>query len=315
VNAQRAQLSVIIVSWNGWQVMNECLRSLFAQNLAQPPEVIVIDNGSGDGSAQLVRDHFPDVLLHRFETNRGHTKAVNFGFAMARGELVLLLDQDTELLPGCVPKLLAFMRERPDVSMVAPRTFNTDGTTQESARALPTPMSAIFGRQSTLTRLWPSNPFSRGYLMREHLGARVPFRVEQIGGACMLFRREVLERAGPWDESYFGYWVDTDWCCRLKALGLAIYCVPDAHIVHHEGNARRKRKSVNRIWMFHCGAWQLYTRWHTFGPLDPRAILAGAALGAHAVMQLAINAAKSRAGTEPAGELLLKRREPDGQQG
>jgi GT2 family glycosyltransferase len=191
--------------------------------------------------------------------------------------------------------------------MVAPRTLNSDGSVQESARALPTPMSALFGRQSTLTRLWPSNPFSRAYLMREHLEERGPFRVEQIGGACMLFRRDLLDRAGLWDESYFGYWVDTDWCYRLKSLDIPIYCLPDARIVHHEGNARHKRKSAHRIWMFHYGAWRLYTRWRTFGWLDPRAILAGLGLGARALMHLALNATKERAVAKSSAALTGRR--------
>ena len=154
----------------------------------------------------------------------------------------MLLDSDTELDRDCLGHLVGFLASRPDIDLVAPRTLNTDGTVQESARNLPGPMAALFGRQSTLTRWFPGNPMSRRYLARQHLDAAGPFEVQQVGGACMAFRRSLLAEVGTWDERYRGYWVDTDWCCRLGAAGRRIACLPSARLVHHESNARGKRK-------------------------------------------------------------------------
>ncbi len=282
-------LSVIIVNWNGWGVLKDCLASLYRSNLPATTEVIVIDNASTDGTPQRIREFYPRVDLRCFGKNLGHTKAVNYGFALARGEFILLLDSDTVLIDDCVERLISFIRQRPDLYLVAPRTFNSDGSIQESARNLPSPMSGLFGRQSALTRLFPDNPISRRYLARQHLSATEPFAVEQIGGACMFLRRELLEKVGPWDERYFAYWVDTDWCFRLKAHGLPIFCIPAARIIHHESNARGKAKSAHRIWIFHYGAWLLYSRWRTFGPLDPRSVLAGLALLTRTLQQMAQN--------------------------
>lgn len=283
------KVSVVIVSWNGWAKLHTCLRSIYGGCLPSA-QVIVIDNDSADGTPKRVREFFPRVELHRNRTNLGHTKAINQGFLLARGEYILVLDPDTELAADCIEGLVEFLDARPEVAMVAPRTFNSDGTVQETARNFPGISSGLFGRQSMLTRLLSGNRFSARYLARDHLDASEPFQVEQIGGACMFFRRELIRLAGLWDEGYFAYWVDTDWCRSVSQKGLPIYCVPSARMIHHEGNARRKRKSARRIWLFHYGAYRYYTKWHCRGPWDPRAMFAGAMLAVRGVLQIALNA-------------------------
>jgi N-acetylglucosaminyl-diphospho-decaprenol L-rhamnosyltransferase len=285
---QPVTLSVLIVSWNNWAKLNVCLSSIYSGTVI-PSEIIVIDNDSKDGTPLKLEQTFPEVKLHRNDTNIGHTKGVNLGLRQARGEYVLVLDHDTELAPDCIDRMLEFMRARKDVEMVAPRTFNTDGTVQESARNFPGILSGLFGRQSTLTRILPDNLISKKYLARDFIDSTEPFPVEQIGGACMLFRHSLLDRIGPWDERYIGYWVDTDWCKSVGAENINIYCVPSAHLIHHEGNARHKRKTPHRIWIFHRGAYQYYTKWHTRGTWDPRSIFAGIMLAARALLQIATN--------------------------
>ena len=166
-------------------------------------------------------------------------------------------------------------------------TFKTPPRVQETARGFPGALNGIFGRQSTLTRLFPNNPFARRYLARDHLDATAPFEVDQIGGAFMLFRGAVLREVGLLDEGYFLYWDDTDWCHRARAQGKRIFCVPRATMFHHENNARGKRKRPARIWRFHYGAHRVYTRWQTRGYWDPRAILAGIALFGRALVLIA----------------------------
>jgi GT2 family glycosyltransferase len=285
---QPATLSVLIVSWNNWAKLSVCLSSIY-RNTVLPYETIVIDNDSKDGTPIKLEQMFPEVKLHRNDTNIGHTKGVNLGLKQAQGEYILVLDHDTELAPDCIEKMLEFMHVRKDVAMVAPRTFNTDGSIQESARNFPGMLSGLFGRQSTLTRIFPDNSISKRYLARDFIDSTEPFRVEQIGGACMLFRHSLLDRIGPWDERYIGYWVDTDWCKSVGADNLNIYCVPSAHLIHHEGNARNKRKTPHRIWIFHRGAYQYYTKWHTWGTWDPRSIFAGIMLSARALLQIGRN--------------------------
>lgn len=305
-DAARPTLSIVIVSWNEWPKLELCLTSIY-DNTSCDIEVLVVDNGSADRTPELVRQHFPKVDLHCNIRNQGASKALNVGFARARGEFVLKLDADTELLPGCLDRLLDFLRRHPEVDVVGPRTLNTDGTIQETARGFPGALSGIFGRQSTLTRWFPNNPISRRYLARDFLKATEPFEVDQVGGAFMLFRRRILTEIGYLDEGYYHYWDDTDWCFRMRAAGRRLFCVPAARAYHHEGNARGKRKRPKRIWMFHYNAYRFYTRWRTLGYWDPRSIFAGIALLARALllmsyhmMPLVWSAASSEASTKRA---------------
>jgi N-acetylglucosaminyl-diphospho-decaprenol L-rhamnosyltransferase len=251
--------------------------------------VLVFYNASTDGTADNVEREFPRARVIRSPQNVGHTRGFNRSIVHARGEYVLLLDSDTELARDAIERTVDFLGSRNDVGLVAPRTLNTDGSVQESARRFPRPINGLFGRQSLLTRLFPGNPLSRRYLQTDRISAEEPFEVEQISGACMLFRRELVNQAGLWDEGYFAYWVDSDWCFRIQQRGWKVYCVPSAIIVHHEQNHRGRKKSPRRIWMFHYGAYRFYTKNMTWGVLDPRAVGAGIALGAHGVFQLIQN--------------------------
>jgi GT2 family glycosyltransferase len=282
-------VSAIIVSWNDWAKISACLESLHAQK-GPDIEIIVINNNSQDGTAEHIAQRFPQVRLIHNATNVGHTRAINQGFTLANGRYVLVLDSDTEINADCVRLLTEFLEQQPDAAMVAPRTFNTDGSVQESARNFPGMMSGLLGRQSLLTQLFPNNAFSRSYLARDFINATEPFKVQQIGGACMFFKRELLEIVGPWDNRYLGYFVDTDWCRTTHSMGLGIYCLPAAKIIHHEGNSRLKRKTPARIWNFNSGAYRYYTKWNTFGYWDPRSIFAGAMLLSRACIQIVANA-------------------------
>ena len=119
----------------------------------------------------------------------------------------------------------------------------------------------------------------RRYLQREFRDAALPFRAESVASSCMYFRKSLVDRLGEWDEGYYGYFVDTDWCYRLSRHGVQVYCVPAARIVHHEQNSSKRKRGASRIWMFHRSALRFYRKNHTFGWMDPRAILAASSVG------------------------------------
>jgi len=274
-------LSILILNWNGWLDIKRCLESIRISNFTDH-EIIVIDNASTDGSVEKLRTNFPETRVYVNQVNVGCTRAINQGFGHIRGKYTLLLDEDTELAPETVSKLMSFMARRQDVSVAAPRTFNADGNIQESARNFPSFMSGLFGRQSLLSRVFPNNPFTKRYLQRDKLGASEPFQVEQISAACMIFPRSLIDETGPWDEKYFAYWGDTDWCMQLSKMGKKIFCVPEASIIHHEKNRSGRKKNPLRIWVFHWGAFRLYRKHYTFGIFDPRSIMALIALSIRA---------------------------------
>ena len=282
-------LTVFTITWNGWADTRRCLQSVLDSTLP-PHEIVVIDNHSEDGTPAHIARLFPQVKLVCNSENVGHTRAVNQGLAIAAAEYILLLDSDTELAPNAPALLLEYLEQHPEVGIVAPRTYNTDGSIQLSARRFPSAINGLFGRQSLLTRWFPNNRFSRRYLQSDELATTVPYDVEQVSAACMLFRRMLSQTVGPWDERYFAYWVDTDWCYRVRERGWKIACVPRASVVHHEQNRSGKRKSPRRIWMFHYGAYRFYRKTRTKGAFDPRAVAAMVALTVRGLFQLAQNA-------------------------
>jgi N-acetylglucosaminyl-diphospho-decaprenol L-rhamnosyltransferase len=291
--AMPTQVSVLTVSWNAWHDLERCLRAVF--DAAVPGmEVIVIDNGSSDGTLQSLRQTFPSVRVHANAQNMGLPRAVNQGLSLAVGEYVMLLDSDTEVRPHTIACLLEFMTNQLDVDVVAPRILTPEGQIEESARSLPSWINGLFGRQSILTRLFPRNPFSVRYLGRQNLNTSVPFQVEQVSAACMFIRRSLIAEIGPWDEAYRCYWVDSDWCARLKKHGKKVYCLPQAEITHFERNRANRRKSPWRIWQFHSGAARMYRKHYTWGVLDPRTWVAHALLTVRACFLLAMNFLRGR---------------------
>jgi GT2 family glycosyltransferase len=281
-------VSLLIVAWNCWRDVERLLASTRDVEY-RDFEVVLVDNGSEDGTPENVERDFPGVRIERNATNLGLPPAVNRGLELVRGEFVMLLDADTEVAPDSVGLLVQFMSREPDVSLCAPRIYTPEGTIEETARNFPSLMSGLFGRQGTLTRLFPNNPFARRYLRRDNLGRQDPFRVQQVSAACMFIRRALVDEVGPWDEGFRCYWADTDWCKTIAEHDKQVYCVPAAHVTHHENNRAGKKKSSWRIWHFHMGAYRLYRKHDTFGWLDPRALVALVALGARAGLMLVSN--------------------------
>ena len=291
------QVSILIVSWNCWADVERLLESVRALEF-RDFEVVLVDNGSSDGTPENVERIYPEVRVQRNATNLGLPAAVNRGLELVRGDFVMLLDADTELAPEAVGQLVRFMSSRPDVSLCAGRIFTPQGTIEESARNFPSFTAGLFGRQAKLTKLFPNNPFAARYLMRDRLESAEPFQVQQVSAACMFMRRELVREVGPWDEGFRCYWVDTDFCKQVARHGKTVYCVPAARITHYENNKAGRKKSPWRIWHFHMGAFRVYRKHDTFGYLDPRAWLALAALSVRAGVMLLSNA-------------LLRERAPD----
>ena len=227
-------LSVIIVNWNVRDLLRRCLHSILAYLHTCSLEVIVVDNGSTDGSPEMVRTEFPQVHLMANPDNRGFTAANNQGLTVARGRYVLLLNPDTEVLGDALATMVAFADAHPDVGVVGPQLLNPDGTVQSSRRRFPTLATAL------LESTWLQPYAPRRLLARYYVLDRPDDEVQDVDwvtGAALMARREAVEQVGPLDEGFFMYSEELDWCRRFRAAGWRVVYLPTARVIHHEGKS------------------------------------------------------------------------------
>lgn len=264
-------LSIIIPHLNRKESLKRCLASLPPARGTLTYEVLVVDNGSRDGSQQMVQDTFPAVLLLRNETNEGFSRAINRGLREARGNYLLCLNNDTFLFPQSLERLVRFMEGHPDAGVVGGKIFNKDGTIQPSARSFPRLETALFNRSSVLTRLFPQNPFSRRYLLSDwdHGSVR---EVDWVSGSFFLIRRELLKKVGFFDERFFLYCEDVDYCRRTKEAGYRIYYVPEAQLVHETSYSER---TVKTLFFHHQSMYRFYKKYDGGGFFWDTVVLGG----------------------------------------
>jgi GT2 family glycosyltransferase len=233
----QTDVSIVIVSWNTRELLRDCLLSVYNEGFAGTPatfEVIVVDNTSSDGSAQMVRECFPQVKLMANRENVGFARANNQAIPMCTGRYILLLNPDTRLKPAAMGAMLGFMDANPQAGACGSRLLNPDGTLQVSCHPAP-----------TLPReLWRLFHLDRLKAYAEYRMAawdvQTPREVDVIQGASFLIRREVVDRIGLLDEDYFIYSEEVDWCRRIQADGWHIYWVPQSQVVHFGGQSTRQ---------------------------------------------------------------------------
>ncbi|MGC8781289.1 MAG: glycosyltransferase family 2 protein, partial [Anaerolineae bacterium] len=259
-------LSVIIVSWNVRDLLRECLKSVVSDqsSIATQPqhdvsqltiEVIVVDNASTDGSAAMVAAEFPQVRLIANAENRGFSGGNNQGIALARGRYILFLNPDTVVLADALRKMAAYLDAHDDVGVVGPQLRYGDGRLQSSCRRFPTLWSALF-ESTPLAWHWPDNPWARRYRMEDLISTIPPalpenedagIEVDWLVGAALMTRRTVLEQVGGFDEGYFMYSEELDWCRRVKGAGWRIVYLPAAQIIHYEGKSSEQVVTARHI--------------------------------------------------------------------
>jgi GT2 family glycosyltransferase len=230
--APAARVSAIVVSFNTRDELLACLHALFA-HAGVPLEAIVVDNASGDGSAEAVRSRFPAARLIANTANLGFSRANNQALAAARGEYVLVLNSDCEVRAGAVAALCAVLDRRPEAGIVGPRTVGSDGGPQVSFGPALTPLAEW--RQARLVR---GVKQGRPDAVRRALAlAAREHEPDWVSASCLLARRAALEAVGGFDESFFLYEEDVDLCLRVRRAGWRVVYTPAAEVVHHLGRS------------------------------------------------------------------------------
>ena len=242
-------LSVIIVNYNVVYFLEQCLNSVIGASKNLNVEIFVVDNNSVDGSAELVRDKFPDVQLIQNKENTGFSKANNQAIHLADGTYILLLNPDTVVEEDTFEKTFKFMNENPEAGGLGVRMIDGKGKfLPESKRGFPSP-SVAFYKIFGLSKLFPKSKTFGQY----HLGYLSEFEINEVdvlSGAFMLMRKETLNKVGLLDETFFMYGEDIDLSYRIKLGGYKNFYFPETKIIHYKGESTKK-SSVNYVLVFY----------------------------------------------------------------
>lgn len=235
-------LSIIVVSYNTRQLLDDCLASLYAADApAGGMEIIVVDNASSDGSVDMVAGKYPGVTLLACEDNLGFSAANNRGTAVARGDYLLFLNSDTVVFADSLVEPLSYMRANPQVGALTVRLVYPNGERDpDNHRGFPTPWNSLC-HFSGLSRVFPNSPRLNGYF-RGYEEFEAVHAVPVIAGSYMMMPRALDRQLGGWDETYFFYGEDIDYCYRIHQAGYEIVYYPLVKVLHYKGASSGLRK-------------------------------------------------------------------------
>jgi len=237
-------LAVIIVNWNTRNLLQKCLSSLYHYTKEISFEVFVVDNGSSDGSPEMVAQMFPSVHLIRNKENLGFSKANNQAIRLtSSSRYILLLNSDTELTSNALQEVLLFMDSHPSVGISGTRLLDADGTLQYSCDLFPRPPMRLL-RDKIMKICYPGNTITRQRRIALWNYSR-NFAVDYLIGAILLIRRETLNQIGLLDERFFMYAEDIDWCYRAALAGWETYYLGEISIYHYNRGSSEKSPEVS----------------------------------------------------------------------
>lgn len=255
-----SSVAIVIVNYNTCEYLRSCLRTVVRE---RPDEVIVVDNGSSDGSVEMVRADFPQVTVLSDGHNRGYGAAANYAVARCAAETILLLNSDTQLTAGAVEELATYLDKHSQVGIVGPRLVGSDGALQQSCYPFPKPLYTLL-EETRVGRIIRYIPILRDSYLYTWSHERVR-SVPWLQGSALAIRRRPFEALGGFDESFFMYFEEVDLCYRLRKAGWQIDFNPAATVVHAGGGSTNKYrvpmmvqlfKSTKQFYEQHYPAWR-----------------------------------------------------------
>ncbi|HEX9090867.1 MAG TPA: glycosyltransferase family 2 protein [Anaerolineales bacterium] len=276
-------LSICIVTLNAFDYLRNCLRSISEQvshlhwldtesspvaipkdqSSSDPAkityELIIIDNGSTDETVKMLKVDYPGTRLVTNTKNEGFARPINQALRLSSGRYMLVLNPDTVILPGSLNQLVDYMDAHPEVGVCGPKVLNRDGSLQKACKRGVSRPWAAFSYFSGLYALFPKSKLFGGYLLN-YLDENSIHEVDGVSGSCMLIRRAVVEQVGFFDERFFAYQEDADFCFQAKAAGWKIVYLPQSQIVHFGGQGGSRVQPFRSIYEWHRSYYLYYRK-------------------------------------------------------
>lgn len=255
--------SIIIVSWNVREFLRKCLLSIYRETKNSSFEVLLIDNASADGSGEMAQAlNLPHFTFIQNDKNRGFAAAVNQGLRQAKGEYLLLLNPDTEFKDGTLDKLAIFLKENPRYGVVGCQILNPDGTIQPSVRMFPDLFSQSL-ISLKLHHLIPAAKFLGKYFSKDFDYRRTQ-EVDQVMGAFFCIKRAVVEQIGLFDENFYLWFEEVDFCKRAKKAGWPIVYTSVAQTIHYGAQSFQQLLPLSKQWKFNRSMLYYFKKHHSF---------------------------------------------------
>lgn len=242
-------LSIVIVNFKEKGFLRQFLRGIERARIRLRYEILIVDNGSGDGSVEMVREFFPYATLIAFEKNRGLSVAFNTAVRIAKGRYLLYMNNDIAVFEGVIDDLVRYMESHPTIGILAPKLLNPDRSVQTSCYRFQSPIVPIL-RRTPLGKLPAAQRFLKRYLMLDWDHNAVQ-PVDWILGAVMLIRRTALEKIGGMDERFFAYYEDIDLCRQMWQHGWEVVYYAPAVLIHYHQRTSAASPGLGTILNWH----------------------------------------------------------------
>jgi len=256
-------IDIVIINYNSTDYLRSCLKTVYLSLSGLEAAVFVHDNASSRNPAGL-REQFSELRFSRSRDNLGFARAVNRVLAQCTAPYVMLLNPDTLVSHDLIRVSLKYLDAHPEIGLLGPRVLNLDGSLQGSARTFPTVLTALFGRNSFISKKWPNNRLTRKNILNTTGLRQEAIQADWISGACLFIRHSILKQLGGLDERFFMFWEDADFCRRAREGGWEVVYYPLATVFHHVGGSNG-RGATRTLFEFHKSSYRLFLKYS--GPL------------------------------------------------
>ncbi|PIS40557.1 MAG: glycosyltransferase family 2 protein [Candidatus Kerfeldbacteria bacterium CG08_land_8_20_14_0_20_43_14] len=254
------EISIIILNYKTRGLLRQCLRGIASSGDAIQKQIIVVDNFSGDGSVEMIEEEFPEVVLIASPENRGFGAGMNLGLKRATGRYAILLNTDVAIMEQPFDKLVKFMDQHPRVGLAGPKLLNPDGSVQYSCYRFHKWYTPIL-RRSPLGTLPKLRNHLKRFLMKD-FSHQENYPVDWLLGAFLIVRLSAIKTVGLFDERFFLYFEDVDWCRRFWSVGWEVNYVADVQVVHYHKRESAEIAGFSGIFAYptrqHIKSWFRY---------------------------------------------------------